>query len=290
MKAYFPCYNGYCSLYSEYFDKWFIRTILIMNLTNTKHEDIFKRFYAFKLTILILGIAIFFLVIYSYLSDNLVLLCCCAVLVYFLLALMIYANYFITSQMREILFTLIEFDKYQKYFEYAYRHTFKQDKKAGLQESYLADAQYHYFRGEFEQSLQSLNEINIKKARWRRRKVLLTSLSYYRMLNKINQKDFSDFEDRLALYRKMKGKNVPERSAKLLAIYRVVSGQATDYFEKIAPKYKLHQIEAKYYTGLSYLNQTQPEEAKACFREIANENSDLFYVREAKKYLEELAF
>ena len=50
-----------------------------MNLTNTKHEDIFKRFYAFKLTILILGIAIFCLATYSYLADNLVLLCCCAV-------------------------------------------------------------------------------------------------------------------------------------------------------------------------------------------------------------------
>ena len=240
-----------------------------MNLTNTKHEDIFKRVYAFKLTILILGIAIFCLATYSYLADNLVLLCCCAVLMYFLLALKIYANYLITSQMREILFTLTELDKYQKYFEYAYRHTFKQDKKAVLQESYLADAQYHYFRGEFDQSLQSLNEINIKKARWKRRKVLLTSLSYYRILNKINQKDFADFEDSLALYRKMKGKNVPERSAKLLAIY------------------KLYQIEAKYYAGLSYLNQNQPEEAKACFQEIVNENPELFYVKEAKKYLEE---
>lgn len=258
-----------------------------MNLTNTKHEDIFKRVYAFKLTILILGIALFFLGTYSYLSDNLVLLCTCAVLVYFLLALKIYANYLITSQMREILFTLTELDKYQKYFEYAYRHTFKQDKKAVLQESYLADAQYHYFRGEFEQSLQSLNEINIKKSRWRRRKVLLTGLSYYRILNKINQKDFSDFEDSLALYRKMKGKKVPERSAKLLAIYRVVSGQSTDYFERLAPKYKLHQVEAKYYAGLSYLNQNQPEEAKACFQEIVNENPDLFYVKEAKKYLGE---
>ena len=48
-----------------------------MNLTNTKHEDIFKRVYAFKLTIL--GIAIFCLATYSYLADNLVLLCCCAV-------------------------------------------------------------------------------------------------------------------------------------------------------------------------------------------------------------------
>ena len=249
-----------------------------MNLTNTKHEDIFKRVYAFKLTILILGIAIFCLATYSYLADNLVLLCCCAVLMYFLLALKIYANYLITSQMREILFTLTELDKYQKYFEYAYRHTFKQDKKAVLQESYLADAQYHYFRGEFEQSLQSLDEMNLKKARWRRRKVLLTGLSYYRILNKINQKDFSDFEDSLALYRKMKGKHVPERS-----------GQSTDYFERLAPEYKLYQIEAKYYAGLSYLNQDQPEEAKAFFQEIVNENPELFYVKEAKKYLEELA-
>ena len=89
------------------------------------------------------------------------------------------------------------------------------------------------------------------------------------------------------MYRKMKGKNVPERSAKLLAIYRVVSGQSTDYFERIALKYKLYQIEAKYYAGLSYLNQNQPEEAKACFKEIANENPELFYVKEAKKYLGE---
>ena len=87
----------------------------------------------------------------------------------------------------------------------------------------------------------------------------------------------------------MKGKDVPERSAKLLAIYRVVSGQSTDYFERLAPKYKLYQIEAKYYAGLSYLNQDQSEEAKACFQEIVNENPELFYVKETKKYLEELA-
>ena len=96
--------------------KKFIRTILIMNLTNTKPEDIFKRVYAFKLTILILGIAIFFLGTYSYLSDNLVLLCSCAVLMYFLLALKIYANYLITSQMREILFTMTDLDKVSKIF------------------------------------------------------------------------------------------------------------------------------------------------------------------------------
>ena len=51
----------------------------------------------------------------------------------------------------------------------------------------------------------------------------------------------------------------------------------------------LEQVELCYYKALNHLNQNQPEEAKACFREIVNENPELFYVKEAKKYLEELA-
>ena len=47
----------------------------------------------------------------------------------------------------------------------------------------------------------------------------------------------------------------------------------------------LEQVELCYYKALNYLNQNQPEEAKACFQEIANENPELFYVKEAKKYL-----
>ena len=50
----------------------------------------------------------------------------------------------------------------------------------------------------------------------------------------------------------------------------------------------LEQVELCYYKALNYLNQNQPEEAKSCFQEIVNENPDLFYVKEAKKYLEEL--
>ena len=56
----------------------------------------------------------------------------------------------------------------------------------------------------------------------------------------------------------------------------------------ISKNYK-EKIMKNYYSALNHLNQNQPEEAKVCFQEIANENPDLFYVKEAKKYLEELA-
>ena len=63
----------------------------------------------------------------------------------------------------------------------------------------------------------------------------------------------------------------------------------TDYFSIWNPEWKLEKIIKNYYAALNHLNQNQPEEARECFQEIVNENPDLFYVREAKKYLEELA-
>ena len=253
------------------------------------NEDIYKfakrTIYALLYGSVILYIAVFF----GPLQDNLLVIMGGALLIFVMLGVELYIPRYFSAYFRKVLYSDIDMGRYRDYFDYSYKKANRRQKRGALQSTHLADAQYHYFRGEFEQSLQSLNEIELKKVWWKRRKVLLTSLSYYRMLNKINQKDFSDFEDSLSLYRKMKGKNIPESSAKLLAIYRVASGQTTDYFETIAPKYKLHQIEAKYYAALNHLNQNQPEEAKECFREIANENPELFYVKEAKKCLGELA-
>ena len=57
----------------------------------------------------------------------------------------------------------------------------------------------------------------------------------------------------------------------------------------MTPKYRLQRIEASYYQALNHLNQNNTEEAKVYFAQIAGENPDLFYVREAKKYLEDLS-
>ena len=249
------------------------------------NEDIYK-FAKRTIYVLLYGSVILYIaVFFGPLQDNLLVIMGAALLIFVMLGVELYIPRYFSAYFRKVLCSDIDMERYRDYFDYAYEKANRRQKRGALQSTHLADAQYHYFRGEFEQSLQSLNEINIKKARWKRRKVLLTSLSYYRILNKINQKDFADFEDSLDLYRKMKGKDVPENSAKLLAIYRVVSGQSTDYFERRAPKYKLYQIEAKYYAGFNHLNQNHPEEAKACFQEIVDENPELFYVKEAKKYL-----
>lgn len=69
----------------------------------------------------------------------------------------------------------------------------------------------------------------------------------------------------------------------------VVDKESTDLVENLVVEFKIDQLMVDYYSGLNYLNQGKTEEAKACFLQIVDENPDLFYVREAKKYLEELS-
>lgn len=58
---------------------------------------------------------------------------------------------------------------------------------------------------------------------------------------------------------------------------------------KSEPRTRLVKIGRYYYQALNFLNADNKPAAKENFQKIANENSELFYVREAKKYLEELA-
>ena len=67
----------------------------------------------------------------------------------------------------------------------------------------------------------------------------------------------------------------------------MVEKQPVDNMGELLVANNLDRLMFNYYAALNYLNQDQPEEAKACFQEIANENPELFYVKEAKKYLEE---
>ena len=83
-------------------------------------------------------------------------------------------------------------------------------------------------------------------------------------------------------------KNLPDDYVALLeAIQAIKQGKPTDYFEKSIPKTHLESISTNYYLALNEINLGNPEKAKELFQTIATENPELFYVREAKQYLEE---
>ena len=68
----------------------------------------------------------------------------------------------------------------------------------------------------------------------------------------------------------------------------MVDKEPTNLVDNLLVEYKIDQLMVDYYSGINYINQGKTEEAKAHFTQIADENSDLFYVREAKRYLKGL--
>ena len=197
-------------------------------LRRTSSEEIYKLINRTLLTLFYSSIVIFIVVFLGPTQDNILILFLGTALIVVEGGLILYIPKYFGRYFNEVLLSDIDLMKYRDYFTYAYRNANNRQKKSALQSSYLADAQYHYFRGEFAQSLQSLSEIDVKKASWSRRRVLPATIAYYRLANKLNQKNFTDIEEELIRYQKMAGKGIAEGHKHLTAIYTVMSGQVTD--------------------------------------------------------------
>ena len=134
-----------------------------------------------------------------------------------------------------------------------------------------------FFRGQFQKALKVLELIDYKKITRQHRIGYQNTGNYYIYLSYLQLGDFQ-----------MMSKNLPDDYVALLeAIQAIKQGKPTDYFEKSIPKTHLESISTNYYLALNEINLGNPEKAKELFKKIANENPELFYVREARQYLEE---
>lgn len=203
---------------------------------------------------------------------------------------------FIEKGVRNILCEHIDLDRYQDIFEHysAYGQNRARRSRASKAFYFINMAQIYYLRGDFEMSLKMLSEF--KPTDFNSLQTQSIARYYYlEFLNKVFNRDSYDLQHYVSVLSTIptKFQNQKELISQQVNVIKMIDSVVT---EKIpitisvgSVNNHLEQVELCYYKALNHLNQNQPEEAKACFQEIVNENSELFYVKEAKKYLEELA-
>lgn len=153
-----------------------------------------------------------------------------------------------------------------------------------------------YFKGNFNESIAFARTINFSELKISEvYSIAYKTIQYgfcLRSLLMLNQ-----IEKTEVLFNKLKeisvkdGKQSPEieKILKLCQAIRdiVCLKEPNEFIDEWQPKYKLFQIEKTYFQAKNEQLKGDLEKTKVYFEAISKENLDLFFVKEARKYLEE---
>ena len=152
----------------------------------------------------------------------------------------------------------------------------------------------NFLLGDFKAAYAYISTVNKKRYRIDLNFGWLTDYLFYDYLTRVhsgdnpNVSEYIEMLSSIKLDNKTKKLYIKRHIGFMKAINQImVEKQPVDNMGELLVANNLDRLMFNYYAALNCLNQNQHEEAKACFREIVNENPDLFYVREAKKYLGE---